>query len=68
MTTKISFANMIGEVLILSGLENEIDQVLSSIASDTRIGKYLKYGFGFGGALSYPEIIELLVSMQKILD
>jgi UDP-glucose 6-dehydrogenase len=51
MTTKISFANMIGEVLILSGLENEIDQVLSSIASDTRIGKYLKYGFGFGGAL-----------------
>jgi nucleotide sugar dehydrogenase len=50
MTTKISFANMIGEVLILSGLENEIDQVLSSIASDTRIGsKYLKYGFGFGG-------------------
>ena len=50
MTTKISFANMIGEVLVLSGLENEIEQVLSSIASDSRIGsKYLKYGFGFGG-------------------
>ena len=50
MTTKISFANMIGEVLVLSGLEDEIDTVLSSIASDTRIGsKYMKYGFGFGG-------------------
>lgn len=50
MTTKISFANMIGEVLILSDLEDEIEQVLSSIASDSRIGsKYLKYGFGFGG-------------------
>ena len=50
MTTKISFANMIGEVLVLSGLEDEIDSVLTSIASDSRIGsKYLKYGFGFGG-------------------
>jgi UDPglucose 6-dehydrogenase len=50
MTTKISFANMIGEVLILSGLENEIEPVLASIASDSRIGsKYLKFGFGFGG-------------------
>jgi nucleotide sugar dehydrogenase len=50
MTTKISFANMIGEVLILSGLENEIESVLSSIASDSRIGsKYLNFGFGFGG-------------------
>jgi UDP-glucose 6-dehydrogenase len=50
MTTKISFANMIGEILILSGLENEIESVLSSIASDSRIGsKYLKFGFGFGG-------------------
>jgi nucleotide sugar dehydrogenase len=50
MTTKISFANMIGEILILSGLENEIESVLASIASDSRIGsKYLKFGFGFGG-------------------
>ena len=50
MTTKISFANMIGQVLILSGLENEIETVLASIASDSRIGsKYLRFGFGFGG-------------------
>jgi UDPglucose 6-dehydrogenase len=50
MTTKISFANMIGEVLILSGIEDEIEPVLASIASDSRIGsKYLRFGFGFGG-------------------
>ena len=50
MTTKISFANMIGEVLILSGIEDEIEPVLASIAGDSRIGsKYLKFGFGFGG-------------------
>lgn len=50
MTTKISFANMIGQVLILSGLEDEIESVLASIASDSRIGsKYLRFGFGFGG-------------------
>jgi nucleotide sugar dehydrogenase len=50
LTTKISYANMIGEVLTRSGLENEIDVVLKSIGSDTRIGnKFLKYGYGFGG-------------------
>tara|TARA_R100001480_G_scaffold71912_1_gene82997 strand:- start:351 stop:1469 length:1119 start_codon:yes stop_codon:yes gene_type:complete len=50
LTTKISYANMLGEVLTLSGMENEIDNVLMSIGSDDRIGKkYMKYGFGFGG-------------------
>jgi nucleotide sugar dehydrogenase len=50
ITTKISFANMMGEVLILSGLENEVDTALDAIAKDSRIGsKYLKFGFGFGG-------------------
>ena len=50
LTTKISYANMLGQVLSKSGLEDEIDQVLESIGSDTRIGnKYLKFGFGFGG-------------------
>ena len=50
LTTKISYANMLGQVLTLSGMENEIDNVLKSIGSDDRIGKkYLKYGFGFGG-------------------
>ena len=50
LTTKISYANMLGQVLTLSGMENEIDNVLKSIGSDDRIGKkYLKSGFGFGG-------------------
>jgi nucleotide sugar dehydrogenase len=50
LTTKISYANMVGEVLTKSGLESEIDNVLSSIGNDSRIGnKFLKYGYGFGG-------------------
>lgn len=50
LTTKISYANMVGEVLTLSGLENEIENVLYAIGSDTRVGsKYMKYGFGYGG-------------------
>lgn len=50
LTTKISYANMVGEVMSLAGLENEIENVLQAIGSDTRVGgKYLKYGYGFGG-------------------
>lgn len=50
LTTKISFANMIGQICINSNLENEVDTILSTIGSDGRIGnKFLKYGFGFGG-------------------
>jgi nucleotide sugar dehydrogenase len=50
LTTKISYANMVGEVMSLAGLEDEISCVLDAIGSDTRVGsKYLKYGYGFGG-------------------
>lgn len=50
LTSKISFANMIGEVCIKSGVETEIDSVLASIGDDSRIGrKYLNFGYGFGG-------------------
>tara|TARA_B100000427_G_scaffold168854_1_gene140359 strand:- start:5274 stop:6389 length:1116 start_codon:yes stop_codon:yes gene_type:complete len=50
LTTKISYANMIGQVLTLSGLDTEINSVLGSIGADSRIGKkYLGFGFGFGG-------------------
>jgi nucleotide sugar dehydrogenase len=50
LTTKISYANMVGEVLTLSGLGNEIEYVLDAIGSDSRVGsKYMKYGFGYGG-------------------
>jgi nucleotide sugar dehydrogenase len=50
LTIKISYANMIGEVMTLAGIEDEIEQVLKAIGSDTRVGnKYLEYGYGFGG-------------------
>jgi len=50
LTTKISYANMMGDILMKSGLNAEIDTVLSAIGGDTRVGKkYMKYGFGFGG-------------------
>lgn len=48
LTTKISFANMIGDMALRLNCDPNI--VLSAIATDSRIGnKYLKYGFGFGG-------------------
>jgi nucleotide sugar dehydrogenase len=50
LTTKISYANLVGEVMALSGLGNEIKTVLDAIGSDSRVGKkYLNYGYGFGG-------------------
>lgn len=50
LTTKISFANVIGEILQSSNCEGEIDNVLDTIGKDRRIGnQYLKYGFGYGG-------------------
>lgn len=50
LTTKISYANMVGEVLIRSGLEADVDKALLAIGADSRIGnKYMRYGFGYGG-------------------
>ena len=50
LTTKISYANMVGEVMTMAGLEDEIETVLNAIGNDSRIGtKYLRYGYGFGG-------------------
>ena len=48
ITTKIAFANMIGDLAIKVGAEPE--KILAAIGSDSRIGnKYFKYGYGFGG-------------------
>lgn len=50
LTTKISFANMIGEISNNSGVIDETNSILKAIGDDTRIGnKYLKFGYGFGG-------------------
>ena len=48
LTTKISFANSVGDLATKVGAEP--DKILAAIGSDSRIGgKYLGYGFGFGG-------------------
>lgn len=48
LTTKIAFANAIGDLATLAGAEPE--KILSAIGADSRIGeKYLAYGYGFGG-------------------
>lgn len=48
ITTKIAYANMVGDVAVKLGLNP--DSILNAIGNDSRIGtKCLKYGFGFGG-------------------
>ena len=48
LTTKIAFANMIGDIAIASRCRPQ--KILDAIGSDSRIGlKYLGYGFGYGG-------------------
>jgi nucleotide sugar dehydrogenase len=48
LTTKISFANSIGDLAVKAGAD--ANKILSAIGSDSRIGgKYLQYGYGFGG-------------------
>jgi UDPglucose 6-dehydrogenase len=50
LTTKISYANMLGDVLRKAGCGDEITSVLIAVGTDSRIGrKYLNYGFGYGG-------------------
>ncbi len=48
LTTKIAYANMIGDIAIASDLKPT--KILNAIGSDSRVGqKNLKYGFGYGG-------------------
>ncbi|MCF8460590.1 MAG: nucleotide sugar dehydrogenase [Flavobacteriales bacterium] len=48
LTTKISFANSIGDLAKTAGAD--VNSILKAVGSDSRIGgKYLGYGFGFGG-------------------
>ena len=55
LTYKISYANMMGQILYNSGCGDEIKNILSSIGADSRIGsKYLNYGLGFGGPCLHP--------------
>ncbi len=48
LTTKIAFANAIGD--IAKSVGGEAEKILKAIGADSRIGqKYFNYGFGYGG-------------------
>lgn len=48
LTTKISYANMIGEIAIKSGVDPT--PILAAVGDDSRVNtKYFRYGFGYGG-------------------
>ena len=48
LTTKISYANMVGDIVTRAG--GSPQRVLDAIGSDSKIGnKYLRYGYGYGG-------------------
>ena len=78
LTYKISYANMIGQILYKAGCGDEIPNILSSIGADSRIGsKYLNYGLGFGGpclprdnrALGhYADRVGLKYSLPQVTD
>jgi nucleotide sugar dehydrogenase len=65
LSMKISFANMLGDLFVKSGLKEESRVILNTIGSDSRIGsKSFKYGFGYGG-LSLPRDSKTLTEFIK---
>jgi len=62
---KISFINMLGDLFIKSGLENESSLILNSTGKDSRVGvKSLNYGFGYGG-INLPRDSKTLTDYLK---
>ena len=50
LTTKISYANMLGDTLHRAGCGDEVVSVLNAIGTDSRVGrKFLNWGVGYGG-------------------
>ena len=65
LTTKISYANMLGQVMISSGLGDEVPLALDAIGTDERIGnEYMRFGFGFGGPC-FPRDNKAFASFAK---
>jgi nucleotide sugar dehydrogenase len=68
LTTKLSFSNMIGDLMDKMGVQDEINIVLNAIGGDKRIGKeYLKYDFGIMES-SLPKSNRLLVKYLNDLE
>jgi len=65
---KISFVNMLGDLFIKSGLENERSLILNSVGKDSRVGvNSLKYGFGYGG-INLPRDVKTLTDYLTKYD
>ena len=68
LATKMTYANLISNLMEKMGIGDEINLVLESIGCDSRIGnKYLKNTYGFGGA-SIPKSNRALVKYLKDLE
>ena len=68
LATKMTYANLISNLMEKMGIGDEINLVLESIGSDSRIGnKYLKNTYGFGGS-SIPKSNRALVKYLKDLE
>lgn len=66
VTTKISFANMLGEFCDALGDAN-VDHVTSAVGSDSRIGvKYLQGALGYGGPCFPRDNIALAASAAEL--
>jgi len=65
ITTKISFANMVGDIAIASKTDPKI--ILKAIGSDSRIGnKCLSHGFGYGGHC-FPRDNAALINYSNLI-
>jgi UDPglucose 6-dehydrogenase len=65
LTTKITYANMLGELAIRSGVNP--DPILNAIGGDSRINnKYFKYGFGYGGPCFGRDVRAINYYSEKI--
>ena len=63
LTTKITFANMIGD--IANSVNADHNKILEAIGNDSRIGKkYFSYGFGYGGPC-FPRDNRALIKFMK---
>ena len=68
ISMKISFANALGDLLVKSNLEKELNTILHSIGCDSRIShKSFKYGFGYGG-FNLPRDMKTLTDYFKNYD
>lgn len=66
ITTKISFANMVGLIAQKTGVDP--NPILTCIGNDTRVGnKCLKFGYGFGGPC-FPRDNKALITYARSID